>query len=329
MPDGRIPTLFVDTSSLRHAGFQNPDFQKLLRRSKEKSLQIVVSEIAWQEWRTQMREKACEEARQIRTLFNQLKARAPSNRILSRLPPPALALWDDNEIDLASKAALDEHASEYGIEIIPIGSDHGERAWRRYFGVKVELPFNPTAKDRETRRKDIPDSWIFEVAVDLIADGRELWALCRDGNLSDALLGIGAKVFCEPQDLVAEFERQDASLVEASAEAEPAAPAESDDPLATALVQALELFKDPERRVLGYVAYLGTPSKDQLVGLLGRSGIPAEIAQNATERLVITGLLQDTGHHYLIRDKRLAETAAAAVEDDIIKLLGEDPTRGL
>src|SRR6266702_3832156 len=103
MPDRSIGTLFVDTSSLRHAGFQNPDFQKLLERSKAKSLRIVVSQIAWDEWRTYMRETECEKVRTIRRLFNELSA--PSNRILARLPPPALALWEDEDIDVASKEA--------------------------------------------------------------------------------------------------------------------------------------------------------------------------------------------------------------------------------
>jgi hypothetical protein len=52
MPDSSVRTLFVDTSSLRHAGFRNPNFQKLLLRSKAESVRIVVSEIAWEEWRT-------------------------------------------------------------------------------------------------------------------------------------------------------------------------------------------------------------------------------------------------------------------------------------
>jgi predicted nucleic acid-binding protein len=330
MPDSSIRTLFVDTSSLRHAGFRNPDFQKLLLRSKEGSLRIVVSEIAWHEWRTQMREKACEEARKIRTLFDQLKTNAPSNRILARLPPPALALWEDEDIDIASKMAMAEHATEHGIEIIPFGSDHAERVWRRYFGAKVELPFNPAAKDRENRRKDIPDSWIFEVAVDLTADDRELSALCRDDNLAAALRGIGIKVFDEPKEFVAELERPESPPAEASTQAQPAAPVQPDNnPLAAELDQALAPFKDHDRRVLGYVAYLGTPTKDQLFEMLGRSGIPPEIAKNTTERLVIARLLQDTGHHYLVFDRRLAQTAAAAVESDIIKLLAEASTHGL
>jgi hypothetical protein len=329
MPDSSIRTLFVDTSSLRHAGFRNPDFQKLLLRSKAGSLRILVSEIAWEEWRTYLRETECEKARNIRTQFNTLKARAPSNRILGRLPPPALALWEDEDIDAASRAVMAEHATEYRIEIIPIGSDHGERAWRRYFGVRVEPPFNPAAKDREDRRKDIPDSWIFEAAVDLITDVPELLALCHDGNLTAALRRIGVTVFEEPRDFVAELERLESPAPKASSQAGPASSVQLDDPLTAALEQTRAPFRDHERRVLGYIAYLGAARKDQLFDLLERSGIATEIAKNTAERLAMGGLVQDTGNYYLVSDRRLAKSAATGVEDDIIKLLDQDSTNGL
>lgn len=328
MPDSSIRTLFVDTSSLRHAGFRNPDFQKLLLRSKAKSLRIVVAKIAWEEWRTYMRDTECEKARAIRRLFDELKASASLNRILGRLPQPALALWNDEDIDLASKAAMAEHATHHGIEVIPMGSDHDERTWRRYFGVKVEPPFNPAAKDRQARRKDIPDSWIFEVAVDLIADGYQLSALCRDDNLADALLGIGVRVFREPREVVAELERQESPATEAVALAEPA-PAQPADPLTVALSRALDGFREHERKVFGFIAHFGSPGKEELWGLLSRAGMTPEVAKNAAERLAFAGVIQDTGNHYLVVDRHLAQLAIASVEEDIIRLLNQEPPNGV
>jgi hypothetical protein len=327
--DSSIRTLFVDTSSLRHAGFRNPDFQKLLLRSKAKSLRMVVAQIAWEEWRTYMRDTECDKARAIRRLFDELKGGAPLNRILVRLPPPALALWNDEDIDIASKAAMAAHAADHGIEIIPTGGDHDERTWRRYFGVKVEPPFNPASKDRENRRKDIPDSWIFEVAVDLVADGRELSALCRDENLTAALVSIGVKVYREPRDVVAELERQESSAADASAQAETPVRTQLAEPLAAALSLALDAFRDHERKVLGFIAHFGTPAKEELWGLLSRAGITPEVAKNAAERLVLAGIIQDTGNHFLVIDRQLAPLAIASVEEDIIKLLDEEPSNGI
>jgi hypothetical protein len=330
MSDSGIRTLFIDTSSLRHAGFRNPDFQKLLLRSKARSLRLVVAEIAWEEWRTYMRDKECAKARAVRRLFDELKGGAPLNRILRRLPPPALALWNDEDIDIASKMAIAEHAADHGIEVIPIGDGHDERTWRRYFGVKVEPPFNPAAKDRENRRKDIPDSWIFEVAVDLIADGRELSALCRDDNLTAALRSIGVKVYREPRDVVAELERLESPTAEASGQGHTATPAQpTADPLAAALSLALDAFREHERKVLGFIAHFGTPAKEELWGLLSRVGITPEVAKNAAERLMLAGIIQDTGNHFLVIDRQLVPLAVACVEVDIIKLLDEEPQNGV
>jgi hypothetical protein len=93
--------------------------------------------------------------------------------------------------------------------------------------------------------------------------------------------------------------------------------------VAAALSQALDPFRDHERRVLGYVAYLGDPSKEQLFGTLSLSGIPTPIVRNVAERLALSGVIQDTGHHFLVRHKHVAQAAAALVEDEIISLLSK------
>lgn len=327
MPENSFDIMFVDTSSLRSAGFHNPDFQKLLLRSKARSLRIVVAEIAWEEWRTQMRDKECEKVRVIKARFEELKAAAPTNRFLGRLPLPVLAIWEDADIDAASKTAMTAYAAEHRIEIIPIGLDHGERTWRRYFHVKVEPPFNP-ASNRENRRKDIPDSWIFEVAVDLVASRHRVAALCGDDTLAAALQGIGVRVFRRPGEVVEELERVEPPAAEAPALQSETASAAADQ-LAETLSAALDGYRGHERKVFGFVAYFGTPSKEQLADLLNRSGLAREITQNAADRLIMSGLIRDTGHHYLVPDRRLAQLAAAGVEEEIIKLLQGGPTNGL
>jgi hypothetical protein len=82
-------------------------------------------------------------------------------------------------------------------------------------------------------------------------------------------------------------------------------------------------FKDLDTKILGYVGYLETPSKDQLFNLLSRSGVSIEIARNAAERLAIAGLITDTGNHYLPGNKEATGLAAASIEPEIIKLLEE------
>jgi hypothetical protein len=88
------------------------------------------------------------------------------------------------------------------------------------------------------------------------------------------------------------------------------------------LDEAQQLIQDQEKRVLGYIAYFGDASKSQLFEALAQTGLTVERAQNIAERLSLVGLVQDTGHHYLVPDRELAQAAAGLVEADIIGLLG-------
>ena len=90
-------------------------------------------------------------------------------------------------------------AKENDIEIVAVASDHTDRAWTRYFS--AEPPYN-RAEDRTNRRKDIPDAWIFETAIDLKEKHVELFSLCSDEKLSNAMTSIGIKVFTETQQVL-------------------------------------------------------------------------------------------------------------------------------
>ena len=89
------------------------------------------------------------------------------------------------------------------------------------------------------------------------------------------------------------------------------------------LAGAREPFKDLDTKILGYVGYLGTPSKAQLFALLSKSGVSVEIAKNVTERLAIAGVITDTGNHYLSKNKVASDLAATSIEPEIIQLLEE------
>ena len=246
--------------------------------------------------------------------------------MIEDLAPLTLSVWPDSEIDTKSKAAMARFAAENKIEIVAVASDHAERAWTRYFNVAP--PFNP-AEERKNRRKDIPDAWIFETAIDLRQEHAELFALCSDGKLSKAMASIGIKVFKETQQVL--------DLIDKPPAPEPAAkagevaiatqaPAEAtvegaEGRLDAVLADAAERFKGLDTKILGYVGYLGSPSKDQLFGLLSQSGVSPDVAHNVAERLAIEGLIEDTGNHYLPTNREACTLAAPLVEFEIIKLL--------
>jgi predicted nucleic acid-binding protein len=324
MPENDIRYLLLDTSYLRDVGFSDPDFRKLLRLSQENKLKIFIPHIVWEERRTQLMEKARDRVRKLRKEFDGLSAELPSNFVLEGLAPPTLNIWTDAEIDARSKDVMAAFALENKVEIVSLAPDHADRAWQRYFN--VHPPFNRDEK-RENRRKDIPDSWIFETAIDIKSKHPGLLALCGDGRLSDALKAIEVCVFKKTQEVLDEIEESlhPTTEVKTGEIKEPAPreipPAGAESKLDAALAEARESFKYLDAKVLGYVSYIGSPTKGDLFSLLSRSGTSIEVAKNVTERLVLSGVIIDTGSHYLPGSKEDGELAATMVEAEIIKLL--------
>jgi hypothetical protein len=322
MVEANVLPLFIDTSYLRKTGFHHPDFQLLLRYSKEGQIKIFVSHIAWEERRTQLTEDLYSKVRSLRRLVEDLQTPRLGRIAIQGLDPVAVTAWSDSEIDAQSRETMEGFAAQNKIEIVAIGDDHGERSWSRYF--KVEPPFNPN-KDRENRRKDIPDCWILECAIDLLNEYPALYALCNDDNLTGALESKGITVFREAQRIVDIIDAALApTLVSKDAEVTAVAkPLQGDreDRLDSVLATTRERFREIDTKVLGYVGYFGTPSKDQLFSLLSRAGVPPDHARNAAERLTIEGLIRDTGNHYLPENKEACDLAASRIEPEIIKLL--------
>lgn len=333
MSDTKITHLLIDTSYLYKfgTGFDHPDFMKLLHCSTiDGTLKIYIPHIVWEERRTQLLDEAYSSRRKLRESFDALNKEISTNIILRGIAPPALSIWSESEIDMWSREAMKRFAIANKIEIVSLAPDHADRAWNRYFN--VEPPFNRDEK-RENRRKDIPDSWIFEAAIDLSKKHSDLLALVPDGKLSDALKSNGVRVLNHPQLVLDEMDRstiveilEDIIRVEDSVSVsmqEKASVTAPQNELELALAPAREQFNDLELKILGFVGYLGTPTKDQLFALLSKSGVPVKTTKNVTERLVIAGILADTGNHYLSRNKQASNLAAASVETEIIQLLEE------
>lgn len=318
--------ILLDTSYLREVGFDNPDFRKLLEYSKVNVLKVFVPHIAWEERRTQYFDKAYAKVLRVVKEFEALKAMLPGNFVLGGLAPPALTIWTRTEIDANSREVMAALAEDNNIEIVALAPDHGERAWQRYFDVGV--PFNQE-QEREDRRKDIPDAWILEAAIDVKTRHPGLLALCGDGKLSDALKSADIRVYRKTHEVLDQIEAalspepvaQVDETREASLPLEHAEHTRVDLRLSNVLSEAQEQFKDLDGKILGYVAYVGSPTKDQVFDLMSRSGVSVESAKNVAERLAIAGVITDTGNHYLVSNKDAGELAAPLVEAEIIKLL--------
>jgi hypothetical protein len=282
-----------------------------------------------EERRTQYLEKAFEKVRKLREQFADLNNQLSSNFVLSGLPLPSLTVWSDTEIEAQSKRVMESFASENNLEIVLIAADHAERAWRRYF--ENGIPFKREA-ERINRRKDIPDAWILETAIDLKERYPKLLALCDDARLSDALKSYEIGVFKDTQAILDEIE---ASVLEKPTghpepRQEPITPGDAtaaaaavaaNDKLQALLAEAQAPFTNIDKTVLGYVAYLGLPRKDQLFELLSQAGVSVDIAKNVADRLVISGMIKDIGNHFLADQNEVSQLAANSVESEIIRAL--------
>jgi hypothetical protein len=110
------------------------------------------------------------------------------------------------------------------------------------------------------------------------------------------------------------------AIQDAFLEVKEGAPASEE--LGAALSAARAPFETCEVKALGFVSFLRSSAKESVVELLRQAGVSAGVARNALERLVLAGLIRDTGHNYLAVESRLSTVAAALVEEEMIKLTG-------
>lgn len=317
-----VLALLLDTSYLRAVGARHPDFRKLLELAKRNDVKIFVPHIAWEEWRTQLLDDALQDVQRLRDAAEKLRRPWLGGIAVDGLLPAGIVLPSDGEIGRRSVDAMERFATENGITVVPLGLDHAERAWGRYF--RAEPPFN-RAQKRENRRKDIPDSWICEAAVDLGKDHAGLIALSGDDNLCAALVAQGMKVLRTTQQALDAIVAGGlpAAVTAEESTADSAEPVPDGDGLGKTIAQAEAALQDLQRKVLGYVGYLGNLSKSQLFEMMAAKGYPADAVRNVAERLALSGLLEDTGNHYIPRDKEACALAAPLVEAEIIEWLSK------
>lgn len=310
--------VLVDTNALWN--LRHPDFQKIVQFSRERRFKLVVPHIVWEERRTQLLEKETKEVLALQAAYEKVQHRSPGS-MLSQMILAPLPLWGIAQMIEASKAHMAELAQSNNIEVIPLDPNHAERAWNRYFDVNI--PFK-REEAREHRRRDIPDSWIFEAAIDLYHQGEGLVALCRDAKLQRCFESISVKVFSEAEDLVvfleAEEKDQPASD-ENPAGSQPAETPKEGLALSALMESAQTMSLSAERTILGVVGYLKIVPKTDLNVMMTSLGLATSIVRNAAERLAINGLIQDTGHTYIPKNRQACDLAAAEVEPLMIKLL--------
>lgn len=288
----------IDTSVLRKAHFQHADFERLLRRSRKGTLRIYIPHIVLEEQRTRMLGDLLAEMDKVEGAYARLRGGGSFGMFTAGLPEPHLALWKKEEVARHSRLVFDKFLADNKIEKLEITERHAANAWTRYF--EVAPPFNQQEK-REDRRKDIPDSWILEAALEVKAKRGRHCALVEDGKLKSALGQEGFEIYVDVASLDAEIERATAVF-----SGRPDAPAAAGATLDQLRGSA---FKDVDVAVLGVNEALGAPPKDALFAQLERAGVDRRIAEHEAQTLVLSGVLTDSGSHYIPADRTQARKA--------------------
>ncbi|WP_457447142.1 PIN domain-containing protein [Roseateles sp. P5_E4] len=296
--------IIFDTSLLRQTPFGHPNFARLLRRVQQGVAKLYIPLIVLEERRTQLLDDYDEVMVAVRSKLGELK-RGSLGMICDGIVNPDLRVPSRADLDRHSVEVLRAYLAANKIEVLPFTGEHGDRAWARYFNVSP--PFNGEEK-REKRRRDIPDSWILEAALDIKAKAGRHIVLVRDGKLEGALRDDGFEIW------------KDIELLDAAIEEATAVVPIRGRPLAVAAVPLDQLrskrFENLDRIVLGMIDAWETPVKDELFSRLEALGIPRDFAEHEAKTLQLSGMLQDIGNRYLPMNP---ETARLAAEDPLVQ----------
>lgn len=310
----RMFHVVIDTNFLFRAHFMHPDFQKLLLRSKEGKIKIHIPHIVLEEQRTRILAEMQDKIRRAQKAFEDALRTGSYAMFTKDLPKPHLDLWTEEDVDRRSRQVFAAFVEENKINVIKLTPEHGLRAWARYF--EIAPPFNAKELDRVKRREDIPDAWILEAAMDVKNGGGNLCALCDDGRLKEALQAEGFEIFKTAQELA---DRVDTALAVHSIGTAPhgktVLPAQLRGPA----------FAEVDIAILGFIETFDTPTKTTLFDQLEKAGVDRRIAEHEAETLVLSGVIRDSGNHFIPVDRGLSAQAAIKVQHLVLKLLDDGP----
>ena len=109
----------IDTSVLRQAHFQSPDFQRLLRLSQKGAIKIYIPHIVLEEERTNRLQSLVEAIESIHGSLKRLTDGGFS-MLVQGLPAPIVEIWTKEEVSRNSRAVFEKFLSDNKIELIAI-----------------------------------------------------------------------------------------------------------------------------------------------------------------------------------------------------------------
>jgi hypothetical protein len=322
--------IFMDTSFMRGVSHKNADYLSILNFCKANDIDVYISEISKEEWRTQ---KVKEFDDNLKPLKNALETLKHPSLLHEIFPTPTLTIPDRDEIYKKSSRIIDNFLEQHNIKIAPIRFHHADKTWKAYF--QGDAPFKEIKA-----RKDIPDAWVYQAAIDIKEENKNktnFFILCRkenpnhnsgkknlepiaeDGELTKSLKKIGYK----PKDYQ-EFAKEIAS----QESKEEAITVLSNNELdhTPSNIANLSDHNELQQRVLATVYLLSADapvSKVNLIEFLKEFYTPDEITATADYLAAVQKVLKKIGDGYVPKDKHLCKNAYDNRLPEILRIMSK------
>lgn len=342
MPADSPIVLFFDTDTIKGATFKDANLQIIFKHSKDGNAIVFVSRIVWEELKAQHIDELNGKQLQTLSAFKNMKRLSDNHFSSINLPFDSYTPIAIEGIREKVSQEFEQFAQDNCIEILECEPVHSERFWNRYFS--QQMPFDKEYAKREDRRKDIPDAWILESGIDLLRRHENAIAVSGDKNLRNSLQYIGmtivgepgqhrdnvsaalqiieAKISCRHSNdiepiLTTEFATEPEMAVKTAQDA-----AETSDKFEKLLTRTNKKYMALQKRIYGFVHAIEDFPKEGLYEYFCDDEYSYREVKMIAEKLVLDGLIQDTGNYFIpIQNDSFSDAIAEAlsfIEDELI-----------
>lgn len=324
----RNTLIFLDTGFFKHHKPTDNAYKDFLQYSKDEKIVLCTSHICLREWRSQIVGEMQSYVRSVQGLY----AEKRRNSLLADalLHNYQLVYPDESEIESVSIQVIEKFVNDHKIRIYNPREDHIERTFDAYFN--GDPPYLAAKA-----KKDIPDSWVFEAAKDARFDKenkefQNKFSIGNDKQLNDHLEALGLKPITK-SGLLERLQREEDEFALGEQEIAKTLTNVVTTPQGTELNNGLKSVLgsaiNPEIyeiyvRLLGYTHWFSGPAKKDLFSVIESRGFNRQLIEASATILSQASLelIEDTGNHFLPKNKAVCEEAANLIMEEILEILG-------
>lgn len=343
MLESEKPCVFFDTNYLLgtklssdERGGDVVEWNKLLQYVRDGRVLLYTSEIVVDEYVSHKRDILLTRVLEARRYSNDFFREAKSN-LVSKDENIAIevdVLPSDAQIFQLSEAAKEKFIKDYMVNVVPHKAEHASATFAKYHAWQSPFDMSGSKENEKTRRErkeHLPDGFIIEAVLGLVAEYGTVYCLTRDNRVKDALGHHGVECYDKAEDVLKIISGEvivlaNESLAPLTGQLDSDTKASTDDQ--TSSTNLVDFFQDQLSKenkmlidVLGYIASFEPADKEKIYQLLAAKNYSIELLNNVVHRLVLWGIVKDTGSRLITLDKKLSGEARQKVESEILEFL--------